>query len=288
MTIAAAVPDIEHPSGKDAGGENFPVASFLIRRDLRGHVRAFYRFARAADDIADAPDLMPAAKLSRLDLVEQALVTGAPALPSVAPLRASLAVTGVADIHARELLQAFRQDATATRWRDWAALMGYCRLSAAPVGRHVLALHGVGEAAWPAADAICAALQVLNHVQDCGDDYRRLGRVYLPMELVRARGARLNDLGGRTLTPALRAVLDDVLDRTDALLVVARALPDRVPDRRLAGECAAILEIARRLSARLRRSDPLAGRVRPSMLDRLSALAAGVGRALLGRGRGRR
>jgi farnesyl-diphosphate farnesyltransferase len=290
MAVAEDLGDLERPSGKEAGAENFPVASFLIRRDLRRHVRAFYRFARAADDIADAPGLMPAGKLARLDLLEQALTTGAPALPAVAPLRESLRATGVADVHARELLQAFRQDATTTRWRDWAALTAYCRVSAAPVGRHVLALHGIGDAAWPASDALCAALQVLNHLQDCGEDHRALGRVYLPMDLVRAQGARVHDLAGAQLTPALRAVLDTVLDRVDALLVVARALPGQVrrgprPDRRLAGECAAILAVAVRLSQRLRRGDPLAGRVRLSPIDRLVVMATGLGYALFSRGR---
>ena len=134
---SAAVEDqnIEAWSGKDKGDENFPVGSWLIRKELRDHVHAFYAFARNADDIADSGVLSPTQKIERLDAME-AVLTGArkDGAPSAARLRASLAQSGVSAIHARELLVAFRQDARKNRYRDWAELMDYCRYSAAPVG----------------------------------------------------------------------------------------------------------------------------------------------------------
>ncbi len=172
---------VETPSGKGRGDENFPVGSWLIRRDLRPHVHAFYRFAREADDIADNPQLSAADKVRRLDRMA-AVLEGAPGkdAPAATAMRASLRATGVTAQHCLDVLTAFRLDATKLRYRDWDDLMAYCRYSAAPVGRQLLDLHGEQRSTWPPSDALCSALQVLNHLQDCGEDYRALDRVYLP------------------------------------------------------------------------------------------------------------
>src|SRR5919107_1411517 len=94
-------------------------------------------------------------------------------------LRTTLRERALSPGHARDLLKAFRLDATKRRYRDWDDLMHYCAYSAMPVGRYVLDVHGESRATWPASDALCAALQVINHVQDCGADYRALDRVYI-------------------------------------------------------------------------------------------------------------
>ena len=184
---------VEHRSGKGAGDENFPVASWLIAAKLRPHVMAFYRFARTADDIADAPNLSPHEKLARLDHMAEGLEGEAGNDVTVA-LRHSLHETGVSAVHCHQLLDAFRQDAVKSRYASWAELMDYCALSAAPVGRFMLDLHGQSKATWTASDALCAALQVINHLQDCGDDYRQLDRVYLPEDWMAAEGAEVADL----------------------------------------------------------------------------------------------
>ena len=87
---------------------------------------------------------------------------------------------GFSDQHALDLLEAFRRDVTKLRYRDWDDLMDYCRYSAMPVGRFVLDVHGESPDTWPANDALCAALQIINHLQDCAKDYRDLDRVYIP------------------------------------------------------------------------------------------------------------
>ncbi len=173
--------------------------------------------------------------------------------------------------HARDLLAAFRQDAVKQRYASWAELMDYCRYSAAPCGRYLLALHGeageAGEAGEMAAavvasaDALSAALQVINHIQDCRADYLDLQRVYLPLDWLEAEGAALAELAAGATSPALRRVLDRMLDGVDELLADARPLPALVRDRRLALEAAVVLAIAGKLSRRLRAEDPLAGRV---------------------------
>ena len=263
---------------KSAAEENFPVGSWLIARRLRPHIAAFYAFARSADDIADNPGLAVDQKLRRLDAFEAGLdgETGA-GIPDVAVrLRMSLAETSVTSDHCRALLQAFRLDARKSRYADWPELMEYCSLSAAPVGRYLLDLHGEAVAARPAADALCAALQVLNHVQDCRRDFLDLDRIYLPGDSLRRHEAHERDLAGDMSTPELRAALHETLARTERLINQARPLIAALSSRRLAMESATILRLAIRLAARLAGTDPLANRVAPSTWDFLAAGCGGV------------
>lgn len=272
---------VEQASGKDRGDENFPVASVLIRPALRRHVHAYYRFARNADDIADHPELAAEDKIARLDVMEAVLTgvreTGSPA---AAGLRASLAETGVDPVHARELLIAFRQDAVKRRYADWAELMEYCRYSAAPVGRYVLALHGESEASWPASDALCASLQVLNHIQDCKRDLAELDRSYLPGDWLHAEGLSAGAVAAPVAVPGLRRVLDRMLEATDGLNRAAASLPSHVRAPGLRVETALIHRLACRLHRRLCRQDPLAMRVKLTMPDAIGAVLASLPRAL--------
>jgi len=195
MAESAVSGVVETPSGKGRSDENFPVGSWLIRRDLRPHVHAFYRFAREADDIADNGNLAAAEKVRRLERMG-AVLDGAPGddAPSAAAMRQSLRVTGVTAQHCHDVLTAFKQDATKLRYRDWDDLMNYCRYSASPVGRQLLDLHGESRATWVPSDALCSALQVLNHLQDCAEDYRRLNRVYLPEPWLIAEGVSIDEI----------------------------------------------------------------------------------------------
>jgi hydroxysqualene synthase len=274
---------LETPSGKWASDENFPVGSWLLPARLRPHVVAFYAFVRAADDIADNPDLAAADKLARLRRLEAAL-TGPPALaaslPKTQALRASLAATGVSPRHALDVLAAFKRDAITLRYRDWADLLDYCALSASPVGRYLLDLHGEARELYRFSDPLCDTLQLLNHLQDCRDDYRALGRVYLPLDSFAAAGIGVETLAEPATSPALRRVLDRALDGVDALLATASELPRALSSRRLAAESAVILEVARRLAKELRRRDPLAERVELSRPRFLLCGLLGIGRVV--------
>ncbi len=261
---------IETPSGKGAGDENFPVGSFLLPRRLRPHVAVFYAFARAADDIGDNPDLEAADKLRRLAALDAVFLGEGlddPARVKAVKVRQSLEQTGVRFDHCRDLLAAFSQDAVKRRYADWGELIGYCRLSASPVGRYLLDLHGESPDDWPASDALCDALQVLNHLQDCKEDFLTLDRVYLPQDWLAGEGSGVEDLVKAKATPGLRHVLDRCLDGVDALLIRAAPLPGRLKSRSLAMETAVILELARRLAVLLRRGDPIAGRVKLTKID---------------------
>lgn len=258
-------------------GENFPVASFLIAPRHRPVILAFYRFARAADDVADSPDLSPHAKLEGLALFEETLLGKNDKIADALPLRAAIAERKLSPRHALDLLHAFRMDAVKQRYATWAELMDYCSYSAAPVGRFVLDVHGESQPAWPLSDALCTALQIINHLQDCGKDYRSLDRIYIPQETLAAHGALPSDLGAPQSSPALRAALRDMARRTAPLVEVGASLPLQVRDIRLRLETAVIARLARRLNTLLLARDPLS---EPVHLSKPAALAwAGIGAA---------
>lgn len=285
----SAAGTLETPSGKDAAYENFPVGSWLLPKALRPHVATFYAFARAIDDIADNPALAPADKISRLEAFERGILgdtgPGCPRIAKAEAMRASLAATGISPRHCLDLVAAFKQDAVKSRYADWDDLIAYCFKSAAPVGRYLLDLHGGSRHGYGPSDALCNALQVINHLQDCGDDYRALDRVYLPQDWLGAERAPVEALAEASLTPGMRRVLDRCLDGVDALLVEARRLPEGLASRRLAMESAVIIDIALTLTAKLRREDPLARRVALSKPAFLCCGLRGIAGGIIRRGR---
>lgn len=267
---------IETPSGKNETTENFPVARF-IRADLRAHVVAYYVFARAADDISDNPLTDANDKIRNLDvLAEELTKTADTTLPCCVLLKQSLKETKVPAEHAVDLLTAFKRDATKLRYETFEELLDYCRYSANPVGRYLLDLHGQDRATWKAGDALCTALQILNHLQDCADDYRELDRVYLPLDIMKRHGTDPCELSAAKASPALRAVFDDVLDLTRPLIKLARTLPPQVTDPMLRFNTSVIVAVAERLEALLRKRDPLAEDVKLSRPSKLAAVATGA------------
>lgn len=282
---------VETPSGKGAADENFPVGSWLLPASLRPHVATYYAFARAIDDIADNPALAPEDKIARLSAFEAALldpVAERHGLEKAARLRDSLQATGVTAARGTDLIAAFKQDAVKLRYADWGELLGYCRLSANPVGRYLLDLHGEDPAGYGASDALCTALQILNHLQDCQDDYRALDRVYLPGDWLAAEGLEVTVLDQGASPPGLRRVLDRCLDGVETLLAEAETLPGQLRSTRLAMESAVIVQLAKRLTARLRHGDPLARRVALTKPDFIRCGLTGVLGVQLGRLLGRR
>ncbi len=259
----------EFRSGKGSHDENFPVASVLVRKRHRPAVLAFYEFVRVADDIADHASMSPPDKLARLDRLEASLLGKDDAEPQGVSLRNVLRERGLSPVHAQHLLQAFRQDVTKLRYKDWDDLIDYCRFSAMPVGRFVCDVHGEPQSVWPANDALCAALQIINHIQDCAKDYRDLDRVYIPQDALAADGIDVTALSEARASPALRHCLRGLVERTAQLLKESRPFALQINDSRLAMEVAAIQMLAERLIEVLRTRDPLSERVhlsKPAML----------------------
>jgi squalene synthase HpnC len=274
-------------SGKGHHDENFPVASLLIRRTHRSVILAFYRFARAADDVADHPSATRNGKLRILERMLRTLQGGSNTSSEAVALRRYLLERNLAAQHALELLEAFRRDVTKLRYRSWDELMDYCRYSAAPVGRFVLDVHGESRATWPASDALCTGLQVINHLQDCAKDYRTLDRVYLPLDVLHQSDAEVTDLGAAFASPRLRNAICRLAARTHTLLEQSRVLAGQIRDRRLALEVGVIQRLAEDLTQRLMTRDPLSERVHHLLPETIGLALVGGAGVLSGRLRAR-
>jgi squalene synthase HpnC len=253
--------DTMYKSGKGERDENFPVASHFIASRYRAPILAFYRFARAADDAADHPSLDPRTKLKILGLLEETLLGKSDAADDAIPLRDELSRRNLSAQHALDLLKAFRQDVTKSRYETWAELIDYCRYSAMPVGRFVLDVHGEPKSTWAPSDALCTALQIINHLQDCAKDYKALDRVYLPLDDLARHGASVEALAAPQASRPLLACLHAVASRTAGLLPEASLLPGSVSDLRLGIETSVIVELAVKLIGRLLTRDPFTGGV---------------------------
>jgi squalene synthase HpnC len=272
----------ELQSGKGHKDENFPVASVLIAPQHRAPVMAFYRFVRAADDVADHATAPPDRKLALLEEMRASLMGEKDSVPEGVALRDIQAARGLSPQHALDLLEAFRRDCTRLRYADWDGLIDYCRYSAMPVGRFVLDVHGESPDLWPANDALCAALQIINHLQDCAKDYRELNRVYIPEPLLAAAGIGVEALGETRANPALAGVIAGLAHKNAGLLAEAAPFAGGIRDARLALEVDLIQTLAQDLNGKLTRRDPLSQTVHHSKTDvaalfvkRLPAFALG-------------
>jgi squalene synthase HpnC len=257
----------ELQSGKGHTDENFPVASFLIAPRHRAPVLAFYKFVRAADDVSDSASAAPDEKLALLEQMRASLVGESDAVAEGVALRTVLAERGLSPVHALDLLEAFRRDCTKLRYRDWDDLIDYCRYSAMPVGRFVLDVHGESKNLWPANDALCAALQVINHLQDCAKDYRELNRVYIPQPMLAAAGIGVEALGEDKANPALSGVISALARSNAQLLETSRPFARGIKDGRLALEVDLIQTLADDLNRLLMNRDPLSEPVHHSKMD---------------------
>ncbi|ABD87276.1 squalene synthase HpnC [Rhodopseudomonas palustris] len=275
-------------SGKTHKDENFPVASWIIHPRHRDLILAFYNFVRTADDIADHAELADQAKLSYLDLLESELLGQGDSQPEAVNLRRALAARAMPPRHALDVLIAFRMDVTKSRYETWDEVIHYCRYSAMPVGRFMLDVHGESTATWPASDALCAGLQINNHLQDCGKDYKALNRVYLPRDALAQAGASAEELGQPRASAALLQCLHALALRTEGLLSEARSLSAEVKDVRLGLEVAVIQAFADKIVGLLEVRDPLCERVHLKPLDLLLCSAGGISAELVRRIIGRR
>ena len=275
-------------SGKTHRDENFPVASWIIHPRHRAPILAFYNFVRTADDIADHAELPAEEKLRYLDLLEAELLGKGDTQAEAVRLRNALAERGMPPRHALDLLTAFRMDVTKLRYENWDEVVHYCRYSAMPVGRFVLDVHGESGSTWPASDALCAGLQINNHLQDCGKDFRDLNRVYLPRDALAASGASVEELGAAKSSPQMLQCLHALAVKTETLLNEGRALAPQVRDFRLGLEVSVIQAFADKIVAMLKVRDPLSERVHLSPLELLAysfgSMAGEVARRAIGRG----
>jgi hydroxysqualene synthase len=274
-------------SGKTHRDENFPVASWIIHPRHRALILAFYNFVRTADDIADHATLAGDEKLRILDLLEAELLGKGDTQPEAVKLRHALAERAMPPRHALDVLVAFRMDVTKLRYENWDEVIHYCRYSAMPVGRFMLDVHGESTSTWAASDALCAGLQINNHLQDCGKDFRDLNRVYLPRDALAASGAAVEQLGAGKSSPQLLQCLHGLAVRTETLLNESKSLAAGVRDFRLGLEISVIQAFADKIVAMLKVRDPLSERVHLGPLELLAHSMGGIAGEIARRASGR-
>jgi squalene synthase HpnC len=275
-------------SGKTHRDENFPVASWIIHPRHRALILAFYNFVRTADDIADHATLEPAEKLRYLDLLEAELLGNGDTQKEAVNLRLALSERAMPPRHALDVLIAFRMDVTKLRYENWDEVIHYCRYSAMPVGRFMLDVHGESTSTWAASDALCAGLQINNHLQDCARDFRDLNRVYLPRDALAATGATVEMLGAAKSPAPLLQCLQALAVRTETLLDESKSLSAEVRDFRLGLEVAVIQAFADKIVGLLKVRDPLSERVHLSPLELLGQSVGGIASETARRAIGRR
>jgi len=263
--------------------ENFPVASLLLPARLRPAVEAIYAFARSADDLADEGDAAPEARLAALSAYEEALDRIEAGIPADERIFADIAET--ARRHAlklqplRDLLSAFKQDVVTTRYQKLEELLDYCRRSANPVGRLMLALYGAGTARNIAdADAICTALQLINFWQDVGIDWKKQ-RIYLPLEDMARFGVTESHIAEARVDDAWRGLMRFEVGRARAMMLSGAPLAVRLPGR-IGWELRLVVQGGLRILERIEAADYDVFRRRPTLGPadwlRMAGRAAGM------------
>ena len=260
--------------------ENFPVACCLFPRTYRKIITHYYNFARYCDDLADSPELSKMQKLDALDRAEKSLY-GKGNLAVASSLRKDFLYEHLDFSLATDLLIAFRRDSENISYQTWAQLLDYCQYSAAPVGRFMLALFNENPSTYLPANALCAVLQITNHIQDLYNDFHLLKRCYLPQEMMKHYKVSAKSIQTRHSSKNLQFLLNDVLRRCQGLLKDAEVLPAIVKSLRLRLYVCVTLKLTNILIKKLYNADVLKDRIGLSVFDWIVAAIWGCGRALM-------
>lgn len=257
--------------------ENFPVASALLPQPQRDAIAAIYAFARRADDFSDEPEYA-GRRVALLRQWRARLDRAAGEDPIFVALHDAMARWKLPKALLGDLVQAFLQDCERSRYASFEQLLGYCRLSADPVGRLVLRVFGLDEPrSLGESDDICTALQLANHWQDLASDVRLRDRIYLPSGEMKDYGVTERQLREGAWTPGLGALLRLQVDRAEALFASGQDLPSRLPGR-LGLEIRLTILGGRAILRKIRAQayDTLSLRPRIGVLDAGGLLAAGL------------
>lgn len=274
---------VKHKRPQD---ESFPVGK-LVKKSLRPLVLAYYNAARRADDIADAQNLTREEKLAQLAETAHAFHNkeAEGQFRAAADLGKLFGMENLANTLFLDLLTAFERDAENRQPEIWEQLIDYCKYSAAPVGRFMLAIHDENPSTYLPAETLCAALQIVNHIQDLKEDAVKLRRFYLPAEMMKRHGAENSDIYLSFMTPPLKKVVGEVLENVKGMLKDSEVLPSLISSFRLRAEVGVILSLTNSVVKRLEKGDVLAQRIRPSGWDWVKAWFNGWKTALSGKKR---
>ncbi len=269
---------------KNQKDENFPVAGRLIKSSLRPLVNAYYRAARYCDDIADAPDLSARQKLAKLSEAEDIFLGYRKEVPDellfLSGLRREFRDELLDTSLFTDLLTAFRQDSRGHVYETWEQLLEYCRYSAAPVGRFMLAIHDENLSTYLPSGVLCTVLQIANHIQDIKYDAVMQNRIYLPSELMEKYQVTAEDLQKDKSSPGLKKLIAEITFRLSKMLKDAELLPPITRSLRLRMQICVILSLTNIMLKKLNRKDVLRKEVKLSKIDWIRAVISGIFRAL--------
>lgn len=269
---------------KQQKDENFPVAGLLIKSSLRPLVNAYYRAARYCDDIADAPDLSARQKLAKLSEAEDIFLGYQKNVPDellfLSELRRIFCDELLDTSLFTDLLTAFRQDSRGHTYETWEQLLEYCRYSAAPVGRFMLAVHDENLSTYMPSGVLCTVLQIANHIQDIKYDLLVQNRIYLPAELLQKYQVSTEDLRQDKASPELEKLIAEIISRLQKMLKDAALLPAITRSLRLRMQICVILSLTNIMLKKLNKKDVLQKNVKLSKIDWMRAVIGGVFRAL--------
>ncbi len=260
--------------------EDFPVG-WLTQKRLKPLISAYYQAARIADDIADASQLPAQEKMTQLAAIRCAFLSpgeGKDFLP-VRDLGNKFTSERLDSSLFLDLLKAFEADSLGRPIRIWEELVAYCRFSAAPVGRFMLAIHDENISGYLPAENLCVILQILNHLRDIKKDLSELGRCYIPQELLAKYGVRASDLGLSYTKDGVRNMLAEIVAKLEKMQADTLILPSLIDNFRLRAEVGVILSLTNSMIQKNKRVDILQNPPRLNWLDWLKALVLGICRA---------
>ena len=272
-------------SGKSFNDENFPVASFVINSNIKKVIRIFYFFARMADDIADNKKLKSSEKLKILNFFDLSLKEKKQGkIEIINNLILLFHKFPFAQNYSRNLLVAFKLDATKKRYKNWEELINYCKYSANPVGRFFIDLSYFKKnkrfvhkkKILDASDSLCTCLQIINHLQDCKDDYINLDRVYIPKSYFEKFSINFASLKSSNSSMKFEELKKEIINEVEKLLYNIEKGLESIQIWSLRKETFIILSIAKRLCFLLKNNDPLEKKIKLSRIDLIFCFIKGI------------
>ena len=272
-------------SGKNFTDENFPVASFIIKKNIQKYIRAFYFFARTADDIADHKNLQSSEKIKILtnfdNILKSESKTSITALNNIIYFFPEISF---AKKYSRDLLKAFLMDAKGKKYKIWDDLVFYCKYSANPVGRFVIDLiyqktnlqQKNFKDIYYASDCLCTSLQIINHLQDCKKDFLELKRVYIPQSFFKKHSLKKETLNLEESSINFFNLVHEIVKKIEIMLDKSNKGLKMIEPWSLRKETLIILNIAKRLCYLLRIDDVLRKNVKLSRIDLIFCFIKGI------------
>lgn len=269
---------------KNKHQENFPVGMMMFNHNIRKIVADYYRFARYADDIADNPHLKPQNKVEKLYELEE-IFTGqrnykGQKFKFVQTLKDEFAKHNLSPDLATDLLIAFRKDSLGFDYQTWGQLVDYCKYSAAPVGKFMLAVHQENPSTFLPATSLCVALQIVNHVQDLKYDVSLLKRLYLPAEIMKKYHLRQEDLVQEKSSISLQKAVKHIMEKTLGLVKEGSLLPELIKSLSLRIEVCIILSLTNIMIKKILKGDILAQEIKLSAFDWFRGTISGIYKGL--------